>query len=122
MWIAVVLGALIVLALFTTPCIYRLAGNVYYAHHVRVAGDIQTMRVQLEVYHSMNGSFPPTEQGLQPLIKAPTASPQPAQLPKDPWGTSYIYRCPGLKHPSGYDLFSAGPDKRADTADDDWGE
>ena len=43
------------------------------------------------------------------------------ELPKDPWGNPYIYRCPGLKNPGGYDLYSAGQDRQADTADDDWG-
>src|SRR5205807_10220628 len=43
------------------------------------------------------------------------------EMPQDPWGNGYIYRCPGLKNPGGYDLYSAGPDRQADTADDDWG-
>jgi general secretion pathway protein G len=43
-------------------------------------------------------------------------------VPKDPWQNEYIYRNPGQKNPSGYDLYSAGPDRKADTADDDWGE
>jgi general secretion pathway protein G len=43
------------------------------------------------------------------------------ELPKDPWGSDYIYRDPGLKNPGGYDLYSAGPDRQGDTSDDDWG-
>jgi len=43
-------------------------------------------------------------------------------VPKDPWASDYIYRCPGLKNPSGYDLYSAGPDRIPDTQDDDWGQ
>jgi general secretion pathway protein G len=43
------------------------------------------------------------------------------ELPKDPWQKDYIYVCPGVKDPSGYDLYSAGPDRKPDTADDDWG-
>lgn len=43
------------------------------------------------------------------------------EMPKDPWGSDYIYRDPGLKNPGGYDLYSAGPDRQADTSDDAWG-
>ncbi len=42
-------------------------------------------------------------------------------MPKDPWGSDYIYRDPGLKNPGGYDLYPAGPERQADTSDDDWG-
>jgi len=30
------------------------------------------------------------------------------QIPKDPWGRDYIYKCPGEHGP--YDLYSLGPD------------
>ncbi len=43
-------------------------------------------------------------------------------LPKDPWGSNYIYRNPGRKNSSGYDVFSAGPDRIPDTSDDEWGQ
>jgi general secretion pathway protein G len=77
----------------------------------------------------MNGFYPTTEQGLQALVTRPDTDPQPTRwyqlfkdVPKDPWQNTYIYRCPGIKHPDSYDLFSAGPDRKPDTSDDDWGE
>ncbi|HTL78433.1 MAG TPA: type II secretion system protein GspG, partial [Candidatus Babeliales bacterium] len=76
----------------------------------------------------MNGFFPTTEQGLSALVAQPSSDPRPTrwyqlfkELPKDPWGSDYIYRYPGLKNPGGYDLYSAGPDRQADTSDDDYG-
>ena len=39
-------------------------------------------------------------------------------IPLDPWGHSYIYVCPGKHNPSGYDLYSAGPDGREGNEDD----
>ncbi|HEX3227521.1 MAG TPA: type II secretion system protein GspG, partial [Pyrinomonadaceae bacterium] len=84
---------------------------------------------QLQLYESMNGFYPTTEQGLQALVTQPSTDPKPArwyqlfkQVPKDPWGSDYLYRCPGQRNPGTYDLYSAGPDRRADTDDDDWGE
>src|SRR5581483_2981822 len=98
------------------------------AKTMRVQADVQAIKSQLALYESMNGFDPTTEQGLQALVTKPDKDPIPTRwyqqfetLPKDPWGNDYIYRCPGLKNSSKYDLFSAGPDRQADTPDDDWG-
>jgi general secretion pathway protein G len=118
-----------IIALLLGAAIYKLGGNVEYSRHVRVAADIQGINTQLKVYESMNGFFPTSEQGLQALVTQPTTDPRPvrwyqlySQLPKDPWQNTYIYRCPGTKNPNSYDLFSPGPDRVPDTADDDWGD
>jgi len=95
----------------------------------RVASDSAVFRMHLETYQKMNGEFPTTGQGLQALVEKPNRSPVPAawqqllgEIPPDPWGTAYIYRCPGIKHPGRYDLFSVGPDRKQDTSDDVWRE
>jgi|SRR5581483_7303344 len=118
-----------IIALLLGTAIYKLSGNVEYARHTRVQADIQGIGTQLRLYESMNGFCPTTEQGLQALVTQPTTDPAPSrwyqlykELPKDPWQNNYIYRSPGTKHPQSYDLFSAGPDRLPDTADDDWGE
>ena len=82
----------------------------------RVATDSRVFRTQLEAYRMTNRSFPTTEQGLQALVEKQLLG----LIPEDPWNTKYVYRCPGKKHPDGYDLFSAGPDRTPDTADDVW--
>ena len=117
-----------IIALLLGTAIYKLAGNVEYARHNRVAADVQSISTQLKLYESMNGFFPTTEQGLEALVVQPSTDPQPQrwyqlfkELPKDPWNNNYIYLNPGRKNPNGYDLYSAGPDRRPDTADDDWG-
>ena len=38
----------------------------------------------------------------------------------DPWGTPFVFSCPGEKNPSGWDLWSYGPDKKPNTEDDVW--
>jgi general secretion pathway protein G len=117
-----------IIALLMGAAIYKLGGNVEYAKHTRIAADVQGISTQLKLYESMNGFFPTTEQGLQALVTQPGTEPQPTrwyqlykELPKDPWNNTYVYLNPGRKNPTGYDLYSAGPDRRADTADDDWG-
>ncbi len=117
-----------IIALLLGTAIYKLSGNVEYARANRVAADIQSISTQLKLYESMNGFFPTTEQGLQALVTQPSSDPQPQrwyqlfkEMPKDPWNVVYIYLSPGRKNPTGYDLYSAGPDRKADTPDDDWG-
>jgi general secretion pathway protein G len=117
-----------IIAILMGAAIYKLAGNVEIAKHTAVTADVQALGTQLKLYESMNGFFPTTEQGIQALVTPPDTDPKPArwyqlfkEVPKDPWHNNYIYRCPGVKNPGGYDLFSAGPDRIADTADDDGG-
>lgn len=117
-----------IIALLLGTAIYKLAGNVEYAKHTRISADVQSISTQLKLYESMNGFYPTTEQGLQALVTQPDSDPKPTrwyqlykEMPKDPWQSDYIYRNPGTKNPNGYDLFSAGPDRKPDTGDDDWG-
>jgi general secretion pathway protein G len=98
------------------------------ANSTQVQADRQSIGTMLQLYESLNSFYPTTEQGLQALVTQPTTDPRPARwyqyfkkLPKDPWGSDYIYRNPGHKNANSYDLFSAGRDRRAETKDDDWG-
>jgi general secretion pathway protein G len=108
--------------------INKLGNTTGMAKGVAVKADIQAIGTQLKLYESMNGYAPTTEQGLQALVTQPSTEPRPQrwyqlfkEVPKDPWGNNYIYLSPGRRNPTGYDLYSAGPDRKADTADDDWG-
>jgi general secretion pathway protein G len=108
--------------------INKLVGNMDVARAMAVKADIQAIGTQLKLYESMNGYAPSTEQGLQALVTQPSSDPRPQrwhqlfkEIPRDPWGNHYIYLCPGRKNSTGYDLYSAGRDRKADTADDDWG-
>src|ERR1700736_394027 len=114
-----------IIPLLLGAAIYKLGGNVEYSRHTRVKADIQGINTQLKLYESMNGFFPTTEQGLQALVVQPDTDPKPTrwyqlfqESPKDPWQNNYVYRCPGTKNPNGFDLFSAGPDRKPDTQDD----
>jgi general secretion pathway protein G len=108
--------------------ISKMGNPTGFAKGVAVRADIQAIGTQLKLYESMNGFLPTTEQGLQALVTQPSTEPRPQrwyqlfkEVPKDPFGNNYIYLSPGRKNPSGYDLYSAGADRKADTPDDDWG-
>ncbi len=111
--------------------IQKIGNPTGFAKQTAVRADIQAIGTQLMQYEAMNGFYPSTEQGLQALVTQPQSEPRPTRwypffkdLPKDPWGKVYIYRCPGIKHPDKYDLYSAGQNRIDDngTGDDDWGE
>jgi general secretion pathway protein G len=109
--------------------ISKMGNPTAFAKTTAVRADVQAIGTQLMQYEAMNGFYPTTEQGLQALVTQAESEPRPSrwyqffkEVPKDPWGTPYVYRCPGIKHPDKYDLYSAGPDRLPDTADDDWGE
>lgn len=127
-WFLVAAGSLLVLWMFTTFSIYKMAPALNVAQTARVRADVDMLRLALEEYKLANGAYPSTEQGLNPLAVRPPASIVSArwkqllsEIPKDPWENEYVYRCPGRVNLQRYDLFSAGPDHVSDTADDDWG-
>src|SRR5437867_11523899 len=123
--IMIVVGIIVILL---GLAISKIGNPTGFAKQTAVRADVQAIGTQLQLYESMNGFYPTTEQGLQALVTQPSTDPKPArwyqlfkQVPKDPWHNNYIYRCPGVKNPGGYDLFSAGPDRIPDTNDDDPG-
>ena len=90
----------------------------------RVRAELHVIGTLLDAYNAANGTYPSTQQGLGALVAKPSSSPVPShwtslleEVPKDPWQTEYVYRHLGDASPK-YDLFSAGPDHIADTADD----
>ena len=114
-----------IIALLLSAAIFGLKGNLGFAQDTRVDADIKSTTVQLNLYQATNGFFPSTEQGLQALVTPPDSEPKPHQwrqflnkVPTDPWKNPYIYITPGKRNPETFDLYSAGPDRKADTADD----
>jgi general secretion pathway protein G len=101
-----VLGALIVPNLFS---------GLDDARMTAARTDINTVMQGLKRYKLDNQRFPSTEQGLDALIKKPTANPVPPnwkpyldKLPSDPWGKPYQYLSPGVR--GEIDVFSLGAD------------
>ena len=74
------------------------------------------------------GRYPTTLEGLSALINCPTNISQrrwrgpyldPAEIPQDPWGNVYVYRCPGIHNTNSYDLYSCGYDGISKSGGDD---
>lgn len=134
LWIALaIVGFLVVCgvvaAVLVAVGVSKFNDTAQIRQSVAVRSDIQAITSHLRLYESMNGFLPTTDQGLQALVVQPTTDPRPTRwvqsfhkLPEDPWHSQYIYRQPGRKKPDSFDLFSAGPDRAPDTADDLWGD
>ena len=88
---------------------------------------IGVLDVALQTYQFDTAEFPTTEQGLEVLRNPPAKLATPEKwigpyldtdIPVDPWGNPYQYRCPGMSNPNSYDLWSIGPDEIDGTEDD----
>lgn len=97
----------------------QVIGRVGKARTVSAQNQLGTFDTALEQYYLDNGTYPTTEQGLQGLYAKPGISPVPKnwngpyvqrEIPKDPWGNPYIYKCPGEHNPKSYDVYSYGKD------------
>jgi general secretion pathway protein G len=87
-----------------------------------------SLKTPLTRYRIDVGDYPSTSEGLAALLAAtgsvgekwrgPYLDVSGGKVPTDPWGQPYEYRYPGVKNPGGYDVYSRGPDKTAETADD----
>ncbi len=101
-----VLGALIV------PNLLERADD---ARVTAAKTDVNNLMQALKLYKLDNQRYPSAEQGLDSLVKKPTAGAVPTnwkpyvdKLPADPWGRAYLYLNPGLK--GEIDVFSYGAD------------
>ena len=119
MLVVLIIGLLIGMAIKFT------AGHLGTAQTVRVKGDIEQLKTHLLVYQANNGFLPTTDQGLKALIAKPESEPKPRnwrqlldQPLRDPWDQEYFYVQPGKHNPNSYDVYSAGADRKPDTADD----
>ena len=91
-----------------------------------IEDDLDTLEIYLERYYGHTGSYPTTAHQLEALYERPTIEPippnwkhtLPSQYTIDPWDNPYRYRCPGIRNPKSYDLWSLGPDGEVGTEDD----
>ncbi|MFT7723105.1 MAG: type II secretion system major pseudopilin GspG [Roseateles sp.] len=80
--------------------------------------DVNNLMQALKLYKLDNQRYPSAEQGLDALVRKPTAGTPPPnwkayleKLPNDPWGHPYQYANPGVK--GEVDVYSFGADGRA---------
>lgn len=108
----VVLVIIGVLAALVVPNVLSRADD---ARITAARSDINNLMQALKLYKLDNQRYPSSEQGLDALVRKPTAGTPPPnwrvyveKLPNDPWGRPYRYAYPGVK--GEVDVFSLGAD------------
>ncbi len=110
-----------------------LGGGVYLMQNVgrdaeimKAQADVKTWETNLIRYKTKALMLPTQAQGLEAMVKEPSAEPKPKMwIPMakpealmDPWTHKYQYRNPGKHNAQSYDVYSLGPDGVEGTADD----
>ncbi|MGQ0538260.1 MAG: type II secretion system major pseudopilin GspG [Gemmatimonadaceae bacterium] len=110
---------IIVLGLLAAIVAPQILGRVSDARTTAAQTQVELLGTALDNYRLDNGVYPTTEQGLAALRERPTQAPSPTNwrgpylrkaVPLDPWGKGYLYRSPGERNPTAYDLSSLGRD------------
>ena len=114
-----ILTVVVIIVILASALAPRFFGRTEDARVAAAKSDIATIELALDAYEADNGFYPTTEQGMEALVSPPTTPPVPMnwkgpylkkRVGKDPWGNQYIYLCPGIYNPGGYDLYSYGRD------------
>lgn len=109
---------LVILAVLAALVVPKFTNRSQQARETAAKTDISSMQTSLNAFEIDTGRFPSSEEGLGALLTQPAnltgwRGPYIERgLPKDPWGNAYVYRFPGQKNTSGFDLYSLGSDGR----------
>ena len=112
----VVMVILATLAFIVAP---KFLGEPEKAKRLKAEVTIANMETALKTYYLDNGFYPTTDQGLEALIREPTADPIPGKwreggylekgrVPSDPWGYEFVFLSPGMHND--FDIISFGAD------------
>ncbi len=124
--VMIVIGIILLIAGLVTV---NLMGSRAEATKGTVEIQLRSMRDALKQFNLAFNRFPTEEEGLAVLWSKETLDPQAdatkwrafleQAIPNDPWGTAWGYAPTSEQAPEGmFDLWSNGPDKEANTADD----
>lgn len=74
--------------------------------------EISKIAQALDTYYTAYDKYPTTDEGLRSLVEESQEFPDGLinKIPKDPWGSDYVYQQPGRD--SAYDILSYGADKQ----------
>lgn len=119
---------LIVIGLLAGLVAPQILGRVSDARITTAKTQIELLGVALENYKLDNGVYPSTQQGLEALRARPAGIPEARNwrgpylkkaVPSDPWGRPYLYKSPGDKDRTGFDLQTLGRDGKPGGTDED---
>jgi len=107
---------IVILGLLATIIMPKILDRPEQARRLKARVQIRNFQSALALLKTDTGRFPTTSQGLEALINDPGLRGwkqggyiEGGKIPLDPWGSQYIYLCPGI-HGDDYDLESYGKD------------
>jgi general secretion pathway protein G len=112
-----IMVVVVIMAILAALIVPRVMSRPDEARVIAAQQDVRAIMQALKLYRLDNTRYPTTEQGLEALLKAPTAPPLAQnwkaggyleRLPRDPWGNSYQYLNPGIR--GEIDVLSFGAD------------
>jgi general secretion pathway protein G len=109
-----ILVVIIIIGLLAALVGPKLFGKVSVAKQKAAKAQIELFGTALDALRLDVGRYPTTEEALKALREKPSGMDGwkgpylPKEIPLDPWGRPYIYKCPG-EH-GDYDLISFGLD------------
>ncbi len=92
----------------------RIMGNLDRAKVSQAKIHMREIQKQLEMFYLDCNSYPTTDEGFEALVDAPPSctswGPEPylKNVPKDPWGSNYVYESNG----GNFTITSLGKDRR----------
>ena|SRR6187455_1904024 len=101
------------LAALVGPTIYQ---RIRPAKQSAAKAQIENFASALDSYYVDMGAYPSSQEGISSLRTKPDGAANwngpylKKEIPKDPWGTAYVYRAPGRN--GGYEITSYGADGR----------
>jgi general secretion pathway protein G len=115
---------LVILAALAAIAVPKMIGRAEQGRVTSAITQIHNFKVALDTFRIDCRRYPTTEEGLRALVEQPgnvtgwNSEGYIENIPPDPWGNPYIYRCPGQHNPNGFDVYSFGPDGQDGGADD----
>lgn len=107
---------IVILGLLATIIMPKILDRPEQARRLKARVQIRNFQSALALFKTDTGRFPTTSQGLEAFINNPGLRGwkqggyiEGGKVPLDPWGSQYIYLCPGV-HRDDYDLESYGKD------------
>jgi len=116
---------LVILAVLAMVVVPKFTGKSQQARITAARTGIANIKTCLASFEVDCSRYPTTAEGLRALIEQPANATNwgpnaylEGGLPRDPWGNFFAYKFPGDHNPTGYDLYSFGPDGQEGGGDD----
>jgi len=109
-----ILVVVMIIGLLAALVVPKFWKKITGAKQTAAKAQIELFGTALDAFRLDIGRYPTSEEGLKALREVPTGVDRwqgpylPKELPNDPWGRPYIYKCPG-DHGE-YDIISYGAD------------